>query len=100
MPQVIRVRDVVHASTYSLDPGLRAMRVPYEMFNPDGAVRQHGDVIEWDESHASRSARFAEARLGDCAQGERVLLRLPFAPSETDWWLCEVEAVDDVEGND
>jgi hypothetical protein len=95
MPHVIRVRDVVRQGVYDFGPEERVLRVPYEMFDPVGAVRMRGNLVDWLEGNVIRSARFAEAELGDCHPGERVLVRLP-PDAENEWWLCEVEAVDGV----
>jgi hypothetical protein len=61
------------------------------MFSPRGAVRIHGDLVEWLEGEATHSARFAEALIEECHVGERVLVR--FAPhgASDEWWLCEIE---------
>jgi hypothetical protein len=95
MPHVIRVRDVVRQGVYDFGPEERVLRVPYEMFDPVGAVRLRGTLVDWLEGDVIRSARFAETELGDCHPGERVLVRLP-PDAENEWWLCEVEAVDGV----
>jgi hypothetical protein len=95
MAHVIRIRDVVREGVYNFGPEVRVLRVPYEMFDPVGAVRQRGNLVDWLEGDVIRSARFAETDLGDCRPGERVLVRLP--PEAVDeWWLCEVETVDGV----
>ena len=99
MPQVIHIRDVVHATVYDLGPELRALRVPYEMFSPAGAVQRRGEFVDWFEGDTARRGRFAETSLGSCTPGDRVLLRLPVQSADDDWWLCEVEAVDGVAGN-
>ena len=98
MPQVIHIRDVVHETAYDLGPELRALRVPYEMFSPKGAVQKRGEFVDWSEGVAARTARFAETTLGNCTPGERVLVRLPVQSADDDWWLCEVEAVDGIAG--
>lgn len=98
MSHVIRVRDVVRAELHELGPGECVLRVPYDLFRPDGAVLRFGDRITWEQGQQNHSTRFAEASLGDCAPGERVLLHLsPTDPAEQ-WWLCEVESVDHVAG--
>jgi hypothetical protein len=96
MPQVIRVRDVVRGDTHELGPQERALRVPYDMFHPAGAVQLHDAEVEWVEGETVRHARFTEAVLGGFRPGERVLVC--FTPSERDgkWWLCDVQAVDGV----
>jgi hypothetical protein len=95
MPHVIRVHDVVRDGVYELGQAERVLRVPYEMFDPVGAVRRRGVLVDWLEGDVIRSARYAEADLGDCHPGERVLVRLP-PQAEDEWWLCEVETVDGV----
>jgi hypothetical protein len=96
MPQVIRVRNVTRGRVYELGPFEPVLRGPYELFNPAGAVRRHGPLVEWLQADNKRSARVAPAVLGDTHPGERVLLQLPPRNSEDEWWLCEVEAVDGV----
>jgi hypothetical protein len=94
MPQVIRVRDVTRDATHEIAPGLRVLRVPYDMFSPVGAVRMRGDLVEWLEGNLTRSARFAEALSEECHVGERVLVRLAPYEAGDEWWLCEVEATE------
>jgi hypothetical protein len=96
MPHVIHVRDVVRRSTYTLGPEVEALRVPYDMFHPAGSVTRHDSDVEWIEGKDVRRARFTATPLGDCHPGERVLLSLAPRTSEDEWWLCDVEAVDDV----
>jgi hypothetical protein len=99
MAYVISVRDVVRANVHELGAAERALRVPYDLFWPKGAVVVLGERIEWQEGADNHSTRFAEAVLGDCHPGERVLLHLSSAePREEEWWLCEVQAVDGVDG--
>jgi hypothetical protein len=95
MSHVIRIRDVVREGVYDFGPERKVLRVPYEMFNPIGAVRQREGLVDWLEGNVIRSARFAETALGECRPGERVLVRLP-PESQDEWWLCEIEAVDGV----
>lgn len=98
MNHVICVRDVVRAELHELGPDERVLRVPYDLFKPDGAVLRRGDRITWDQGEQNHSTRFAEAALGDCIPGERVLLHLSAGDPAELWWLCEVESVDDVAG--
>lgn len=95
MAHVIRVRDVCREGVYEFGPDQRVLRVPYDMFDPVGAVRQRGTLVDWLEGDVIRSARYVEVELGDCHPGERVLVRLP-PEVDDEWWLCEVEAVDGV----
>jgi hypothetical protein len=97
MPQVIRVRDVARGGeAHELGPEEPALRVPYDMFWPRGPATRNGDAIDWIEGNTPRMGRFVEIRLGDCSPGERVLVRVPPALEEEDWWLVEVETVDGV----
>jgi hypothetical protein len=98
MANVICVRDVVRARMHQLGPSERALRVPYDLFKPTGHIIRCGDSIAWEQGEEHHSARFAEAALGDCNPGERILLRLSAEDSQDQWWLCEVESVDDVAG--
>ncbi len=73
------------------------LRGPYDLFQPVGAVRRRGALIDWLEGGVIRSARVAPGVLGDAHPGERVLLRLPpRSQDDDDWWLCDVEAVDGI----
>src|SRR5258708_25840240 len=96
MPRVIRVRDVSRDGVYELGPDEPILRGPYELFQPVGAVRRRGALVDWLQAGVIRSARTKASTLGDAHPGERVLVRLP-PPSEDEWWLCDVEAVDGVE---
>jgi hypothetical protein len=99
MPHVIRVRDVARAGVYDLGPDEPILRGPYELFQPVGAVRRRGVLVDWLQAGVIRSARTTAATLGDTHPGERVLLRLPPRAREDEWWLCEVEALDGVSGS-
>ncbi|HEY5242633.1 MAG TPA: hypothetical protein VIJ22_14235 [Polyangiaceae bacterium] len=94
MVQHIRVRDVVRATTANLGPQQRALRVPYDMFHPKGAVLIRDGSVEWAEGQEVRSARYTEAVLGDCHPGERVLICLTPSAPEPEWCLYEVESVE------
>jgi hypothetical protein len=98
MTTTIRVLDVVRAELYELGAEECALRVPYDLFQPAGAVHRYGNRIEWEQGGESQSTRFAETPLGDCTAGERVLLHLSSSDPVDEWWLCEVEAVDGVAG--
>jgi hypothetical protein len=94
-PHVIRVRDVDRGGVYELGPDVPMLRGPYELFQPIGAVRRRGELVDWLQGNVIRSGRAAPSTLGDAHPGERVLLRL-VPPADEEWWLCEVEAVDGV----
>jgi hypothetical protein len=96
MPNVIRVRDIARRGVYDLGPDEPILRGPYELFDPVGAVRRRGVLVDWLQAGVIRSARVVESTLGSVSPGERVLLHLPPHASEDEWWLCEVEAVDGV----
>ena len=98
MAHIICVRDVVRAELHELPPDVLALRVPYDLFKPAGPVVLSGDRIQWGQDRQSHSMRFAEAILGECTPGERVLIHLSPTEPRDQWWLCEVESVDDVEG--
>ncbi len=98
VPHVIRVRDVTRHQVYDLGPAELVLRVPYDMWTPAGAVGRHGALVEWTEAGVERVGRCAEATLGECEPGERVLVHLD-AGSADEWWLCEVWALDGVEAD-
>jgi hypothetical protein len=98
MATTIRVRDVVRAELHELGANEPALRVPYDLIKPTGAVHRHGSRIEWQQEEESQSMRFAETALGDCKAGERVLLHLSSADPNDEWWLCEVEATNGIAG--
>ena len=94
MPNVsctIRLRDVARNATYERGPNEPILLVPYELFQPIGAVRRRGTLVDWLEGEVIRSGRAVAAVLGDTSPGERVLLRLDQDVDE--WWLCEIDAV-------
>jgi hypothetical protein len=97
MANIICVRDVLRVHVHQLGPSERALRVPYDLFKPSGPVVRCGDRIAWEQGEQQHLTRYAEAVLGDCNPGERVLVHLS-APDSEDWWLCEVESVDGVAG--
>jgi hypothetical protein len=96
MPRVIHIRDVARGLAFDLGPEQRALRVPYEVFHPEGAIRVNEADVEWVEGREVRRGRFAETVLGDCHPGERVVVRLMPGARENEWWLCDIEAVDGV----
>ena len=87
------VRDVVRKSRHVV-PGTRAMlRVPYDLLRPQGPVLYRDEMITYSKGGETCLGRTAPAPLADARPGERVLLRLPPAQDEREWWLCEVEEV-------
>jgi hypothetical protein len=99
MPNVIRVRDVSRDAKYDLGPDVPVLLVPYELFQPIGAVRRRGGLVDWLQGDVIRSGRAVEGVLGTAQPGERVLLRIDEESSADDeWWLCEIEAVNGVAG--
>ena len=101
MAKMIRVRDVVRNATYDVAPEEPILRVPYELFQPVGAVRKRGALVDWLQGDAIRSGRAVAGVLRTVEVGERVLLRIDPGSSEDEdeWWLCEIQAVDGVAGN-
>jgi hypothetical protein len=100
LPHVVTVRDVVRHRRYDLSGGERMLRVPYDLLNPVGPVRYEGELITYLQDGELRNGDAAEHALADAHPGERVLLRLPEGarpPNASEWWLCEVEAIDGVE---
>jgi hypothetical protein len=101
MPHAIRLRDVTRAHVFELGPEERVLRVPYDLFRPDGPARLSGTIAEWLEGGLVKTGRVVSTRLGETHPGERVLLRDSARPSaaakaeaaDNEWWLCEVEAV-------
>jgi hypothetical protein len=91
VPQVIRLRDVSRNATYERGPDEPVLLVPYELFQPVGAVRRRGSLVDWLEGAVIRSGRAVPSWLRDTSPGERVLLQLDEKIDE--WWLCEIEAV-------
>jgi hypothetical protein len=94
--QVIRLRDVVRNATYERGPDEPVLLVPYELFQPVGAVRRRGSLVDWLEGAVIRSGRAVPSWLRDTSPGERVLLQLN--DKDDEWWLCEIEAVVGVSG--
>jgi len=81
----------------------RALRVPYDLFHPQGPVEVRGMLASYIEGDEVLIGRTAQCRLEDTVPGERVLVRLDATASPLDddgeWWLCEIEAKDGVEGD-
>jgi len=97
VPPVIRLRDVARNATYERGPSEPVLLVPYELFQPVGAVRRRGTLVDWLEGAVIRSGRAVAGLLRDTSPGERVLVRLDAEVDE--WWLCEIEAVIGAAGN-
>ena len=98
MTQSITVRDVVRKARYERGPDEEALRVPYDLFNPVGAVHKEGDLIDWKQGDDTvHTGRAVPELLKNTHPGERVLLRLE-STADSEWWLCEIEAVDGVAG--
>jgi hypothetical protein len=101
-PAKVRVRDIVRHGKYELTGTERALRVPYDMFHPKGVVEVRGELASYIEGDEVRIGRTARCLLGETRPGERVLVRLDATSlgleDDGDWWLCEVEAKDGVEG--
>jgi hypothetical protein len=91
VPHVIRLRDVARNATYERGPNEPVLLVPYELFQPVGAVRRRGTLVDWLEGAVIRSGRAVAGLLRDTSPGERVLVRLDAQLDE--WWLCEIQAV-------
>jgi hypothetical protein len=88
---VIRLRDVARNATYERGPNEPVLLVPYELFQPVGAVHRRGTLVDWLEGSVIRSGRAVAGLLRNTSPGERVLLRLDAYVDE--WWLCEIDAV-------
>ena len=86
---LVEVRDVVHDAKHLLSPKSAVLRVPYELFNPVGAVRVENGLATYEQGDKVANGRVVSALLADANPGERVLLQLPSAP-DGEWWLCEV----------
>ena len=69
------------------------LRVPYDLFRPEGPARYEGEMIEYLQAGEVRLGRTAPAPVANAHPGERVLLRLPPTEHDNEWWLCEVEEV-------
>ncbi|HXX69851.1 MAG TPA: hypothetical protein VEK07_21905 [Polyangiaceae bacterium] len=99
MARVIRIRDVTRGHVYERGPDEPALRVPYELVQPIGAVRRRGNLVDYLQGNVIRSGRVASTVLGAARPGERVLLKLPPITSEDEWWLCDIEAIDGIEAD-
>ena len=98
MPNSIRIRDVVRNATYERGPDEAVLLVPYELFQPVGAVHKRGDLVDWLQGENMHSGRAVAGLLKNTQPGERVLLRIDANDSVNEWWLCEIESVDGVAG--
>jgi hypothetical protein len=99
MPNRIQIRDVVRNTTLERGPDEAVLRVPYELFQPVGAVQKHGELVDWTQGGVNHTGRTVSAMLKDTHPGERVLMRLDDRSSDEEWWLYEVVAVDGVAGS-
>ena len=95
LAKTVRVRDLATDVQVNLSGAETALRVPYEILMLDGPARVEGDGIRYSSRGTEQTGRAKEAHLGECAPGERVLLReRTLAKTEAGWWLCEVIASD------
>jgi hypothetical protein len=86
------VRDVVRGQLHRLSPHERTLRVPYDLFLPEGPVVLRDGKISYMQGGQPVTGSVAECELVDTHPGERVILRLQDATSDADeWWLCQVE---------
>lgn len=92
MSHTVCVRDVVREGLLELPPDELVLRVPYDLFEPAGAVTRHGELADWTEGGVAKTGRVVATRLGNTHPGERVLVHM--REPEDQWWLCEVETVD------
>jgi hypothetical protein len=99
MPNSIRIRDVVRNGTFERGPDEPVLLVPYELFQPKGPVRKHGDLVDWRTGETDHSGRAVPGVLKNTHPGERVLMRLDANSPDEEWWLCEVVSVEGVAGN-
>jgi hypothetical protein len=99
MSRVIRIRDIARGQVYERGPDEPALRGPYELFQPTGAVHRRGSLVDYLQGNVIRSGRVVSTVLGMTHPGERVLLKLPPTRAEDEWWLCDVEAVDGIEAD-
>jgi hypothetical protein len=90
----VTVRDVVRHGRYRLTGAERMLRVPYDLYSPIGPVQYEDGMITYLQGSSLQNGSAVEHQLGEAHQGERVLLRLPDSAGN-EWWLCEVEQVDD-----
>jgi hypothetical protein len=95
-PRVIRIRDIARHGVHELGPNVAVLRGPYNLFNPVGPARVHGNMVDWLHGTTLDTARVVPGRLGDVHPGERVLVQIPPLDSPDEWWLCDVEAVNGV----
>jgi hypothetical protein len=96
MSESIHVRDVVRGEEYDLPPGEPVLRGSYDLFRPRGPVILEGGLAQWTEKGVALTSRVAPTTARDLHPGERVLVRLEDSVDE--WWLCDVESVDELEG--
>jgi len=89
---VITLRDVVRGTVHRVLGREPMLRVPYDLYAPDGPVEFRGGTIHYTARGQVLEGAVALAALSDAKPGERVLVRVPPRSTETEWWLCEVEA--------
>lgn len=91
LAKTIRLRDLATDVQINVSGSERALRVPYEILKLDGPARVEGEEIRYSSRGTEQTGRAKEARVGECAPGERVLVReTTLAKAEPGWWLCEV----------
>jgi len=98
MPNSIRIRDVVRKTTFERAPDEPVLLVPYELFQPAGAVHKRGELVDWQQGGANKSGRAVSSVLKATQPGERVLMRIDTNAPAEEWWLCEIMSVDGVAG--
>jgi hypothetical protein len=95
----IRIRDVVHDAMFERSPDEQVLLVPYDLFQPTGAVHKRGELVDWQQGPTQKNGRTVPSLLGNTQPGQRVLMRLDSAAPADEWWLCEIVSVDGVAGN-
>jgi hypothetical protein len=93
---MLTVRDIVRGGVHRLDGREPMLRVPFDLYSPDGAVELVDGFAHYTEKSEPRIGSVAGESLADAKPGERVLLRIPPCSSDREWWLCEVEAVNGI----
>ncbi len=89
---VFTLRDIVRGGVYQVFGREPMLRVPYDLYSPEGAVEFRGGIIHYREHGKALQGAVALSSLAEAKPGERVLVRVPPRSSDTEWWLCEVEA--------
>jgi hypothetical protein len=93
---MLSVRDIVRGGIHRFTGSEPMLRVPYDLYSPDGAIELVDGFAHYTEKSQPRTGSIARERLAAAKPGERVLLRIPPCSSDREWWLCEVEAVNGV----